>query len=165
MNIRQSKEELDTSIKRCIVALACVFLLYLCSGCSTSPLPDGAFSAKISAPYPPTKLRANQKVLINVVVRNTGNVIWPEYEGSNDKYLLQVGDHWHGETNHVEVFDDGRTYLRNAVRPGEEVAFALLINAPTSPGVYTLALDMVQEKVAWFQEKGSETLKLKVMVE
>jgi len=39
-----------------------------------------------------------------------------------------------------------------------------LITAPKEPGEYVLEVDLVQEQVAWFRDKGSATAKTKVTV-
>jgi hypothetical protein len=40
----------------------------------------------------------------------------------------------------------------------------LQITAPKQPGDYILSLDLVQEQVAWFGDKGSPTTTAKVTV-
>lgn len=40
----------------------------------------------------------------------------------------------------------------------------LLITAPKEPGEYTIELDMVQEAVSWFGDRGSQTTKTRVTV-
>jgi hypothetical protein len=54
--------------------------------------------------------------------------------------------------------------MPNDVAPGAEVERALVVKAPDKEGDYVLELDMVQEGVAWFAQKGSEALKLKIKV-
>ena len=40
----------------------------------------------------------------------------------------------------------------------------LAITAPKEPGNYILEVDLVQEQVAWFRDKGSPTAQTKVTV-
>jgi hypothetical protein len=47
----------------------------------------------------------------------------------------------------------------------EEVKLDLNVRTPVEPGNYILELDMVQEMVSWFKDKGSPTIKLPVQVE
>jgi hypothetical protein len=47
---------------------------------------------------------------------------------------------------------------------GEEADIALPVKAPDKAGDYVLEIDMVQEGVAWFAQKGSEPLKLNIKV-
>jgi uncharacterized membrane protein len=57
-----------------------------------------------------------------------------------------------------------RSGLPRDLRPGEEAEIPLAITAPSAPGDYTLQIDLVQEMVSWFAEKGSEAPKFKVKV-
>jgi hypothetical protein len=50
------------------------------------------------------------------------------------------------------------------LRPGEEVEVPLAISAPTTPGNYILEVDLVQEQVSWFHDKGSPTARTNVTV-
>jgi hypothetical protein len=60
---------------------------------------------------------------------------------------------------------DGRYGLPADLPAGQEVEVPLQITAPAKPGEYYLQLDMVQELVTWFEEKGSPVLKVKVNVQ
>ncbi|MDQ1706845.1 MAG: hypothetical protein QOJ88_56, partial [Pyrinomonadaceae bacterium] len=48
---------------------------------------------------------------------------------------------------------------------GEETTVPLTITAPKTPGEYTLEVDLVQEQVAWFHDKGSASARVKIKVE
>jgi uncharacterized membrane protein len=50
------------------------------------------------------------------------------------------------------------------LKPGEETEVPLVITAPKDPGEYTLEVDLLQEQVAWFSDKGSPTAKAKITV-
>src|SRR5262249_49372214 len=50
------------------------------------------------------------------------------------------------------------------VMPSQELILPLTVTAPDEPGEYILELDMVQEHVAWFKDKGSSTCRLPVVV-
>src|SRR5205807_7586880 len=50
------------------------------------------------------------------------------------------------------------------VAPGEEIELALPVTAPSVPGRYQLELDMVQDGVGWFAQRGSPTLRVPVEV-
>jgi hypothetical protein len=62
------------------------------------------------------------------------------------------------------VNDDGRSPLLFDLRPGDEIELPLTITAPQHEGDYVLEIDMVQEAVSWFGEKGSKTLRSRVRV-
>jgi hypothetical protein len=62
----------------------------------------------------------------------------------------------------MRVRDDARAGLPNDLKPGDEVELSLMVVAPGRSGTYQLELDMVQEVVAWCQDRGSETCRIPV---
>ena len=135
-------------------------------GRATGPMPDGAFKAAISAPDPPTKMRPGEKQTLTVKVKNVGNAPWPAHGRSGDGfYQVNLGDIWFdNQDKRVEKHPYVRSALPGDVKPGDEVEVPLTITAPSAPGDYTLQIDLVQEMVSWFAEKGSSAPKFKVKV-
>jgi hypothetical protein len=62
------------------------------------------------------------------------------------------------------ALDDGRCGLPAPVPPGGEVELELHVTLPARAGRYVLELDMVQEHVAWFGERGSPTARVRADV-
>ena len=62
--------------------------------------------------------------------------------------------HWLSEAGEVTVWDGHRSPLPADVPDGRRVEVAQQILAPNTPGRYTLVLDPVREKVAWFSERN-----------
>jgi hypothetical protein len=56
--------------------------------------------------------------------------------------------------------DDARSILPYDLQPGERAEILLNVRAPDQPGHYVLEVDLAQEKVAWFAQKGSQPLRL-----
>lgn len=135
-------------------------------GRATGPMPDGAFRADINVADPPTRMRPGEKQTLNVKVKNVGNAAWPAHGRSNDGfYQVNLGDTWFDAQNaRIEKHPYVRSPLPADVKPGEEVEVPLTITAPAAPGDYTLQVDMVQEMVAWFADKGGSAPKFKVKV-
>ena len=133
------------------------------------PLPDKAFRAQLTFKDAPTKLRAGQKETVVVRVKNASDVYWwarggePNFNEGN-KFYLALGDLWLQEDGKLLTEMDGRIGLPKDLRPGEEIEVSLLISAPTTPGNYILEVDLVQEQVAWFHDKGSPTARTNVTV-
>lgn len=133
------------------------------------PLPARGFRAQIVLIDPPAKLRVGQKETINVRVKNASDVFWwargGETNDRNDnKFYIAVGDRWLDETGKLLSEMDGRLGISKDMRSGEELELPLLITAPAKPGEYILEVDMVQEQVSWFSDKGSPTARTKVSV-
>lgn len=131
-----------------------------------APLPEKAYKAELSLVTPLTALKAGQKQTINVRVRNASDVLWLVYgTAEGNKYRVAVGDSWLDSSGKVITNMDGRYGLPADLRPAREVEVPLTITAPANPGKYILQLDMVQEGVTWFQDKGSPVLKVNVDVQ
>lgn len=133
------------------------------------PLPDRGFKAQITLPDPPLKLRTGQKETITVKVKNTSDVVWWLRGGeindrADNKFYIALGNHWLDKDGKRTLDLEGHNAIPRDLKPGEETDMTLLITAPSRPGEYTIELDMVQEAVSWFSDKGSPTTKAKVTV-
>ena len=136
---------------------------------AAGPLPDGGFKAQISLPDPPTKLRAGQKEVITVKVKNASDVVWWQRGGEindrpDNKFYIALGNRWLDKDDKLTSETEGHNGITRDLKPGEEAEMTLQITAPKQPGEYTLSLDMLQEGVSWFGEKGSPTTKAKITV-
>src|ERR1051325_3213440 len=122
-------------------------------------LPDNAFKAQITLPSPPAKLRAGQQERVQVHVRNASDIFWwarggEQNDRTDNKFYIAAGDRWL-KPDGTLVADDGRYGLGKDLKPGEETELPLLVTAPKEPGEYILEVDLLQEQVAWFGDKGS----------
>ena len=136
---------------------------------TAGPLPASGFRAEISLPQPPAKLRAGQVEIINIKVKNASNTIWWQRGGettdrTDNMYYIAAGNRWLDKDGKSTSETEGHNGIPKDLMPGEEVEMPLQITAPQTPGEWILNLDMVQEGVAWFGEKGSPTTKVKVTV-
>ena len=133
-------------------------------------LPENGYKASIELIDPPSRLRAGQKETIQVKVKNASEVMWyargaAVNNAPTNKFYIAVGDRWFKADGATLVTDmDGRYGIGPDLKPGEETVVPLLITAPKEPGDYILDIDLVQEQVTWFHEKGSPTAKTKVTV-
>ena len=133
---------------------------------SHAPLSDDAFRATITLPASPSRLRAGQKETLQVVVKNASDYLWPARGESSGKFFLNAGDIWYEARGERLVNNlDGRTTIPHDLYPGEEIQLPLRITVPATPGEYVLEIDMVQEGVAWFKDKGSTPLRIRIKVE
>ena len=129
------------------------------------PLPDNGFKAEITVANPPAQLKVRQRVELAVKVKNASGVEWPMrgHEGDG-KFQVNLGDGWR-TADGKEVKVDQRAFLPRALKPGEQVEIPFVIVAPDKAGDFVVEIDMVQEGVAWFVNKGSVPAKLKIKVE
>jgi hypothetical protein len=132
-------------------------------------LSNNGFKAQITLVDAPQKMRAGEKQTIRLRIKNASEVMWWARGGRvnkrpDNKFYLAAGNRWLNADGSLLTNMDGRYGLPRDLAPGEEAELSLGITAPKSPGDYTLEIDMVQEGVAWFSEKGSPTAKTKISV-
>jgi len=131
---------------------------------ATGPMPDDGFKARLTVANPPTRLAPGEQTTLNVKVRNASTVQWPVSGRPGDGFFqVNLGDHWQDSSGKEAKIDD-RIALPRSLDRGEEVEMQLPVKAPDKPGDYVLEIDMVQEGVSWFAQKGSEPLKLNIKV-
>lgn len=118
--------------------------------------PDG-FRAEITPERPPRSLKAGQRVQLVASVRNIGTETWQR------GMAIKLGNRW-WRRGALAVPDDGRAELPRQLPPGESADFQLTVTAPLRPGTHELELDLVQEGVAWFSERGSRSIRIQVSV-
>ena len=170
-----------------ILAVTCLFLALVCANCggpgsetasnggpqatshgpATGPLTDDAYKAEITTPPLPAKMQRGEKATIVVKVKNLSNVTWPFHGRPTDGYYqVNLGNIWYDNSNKL-ISDHPyvRSGLPNDVQPGQQVEVPLAITAPNKAGDYTLRIDLVQEMVCWFSDKGSRAVNTKVRVE
>jgi len=133
---------------------------------ATGPMLDAAFKATLTLPDPPATMQPGQKQTLNVKVKNASDTVWPARGRLEDGfYQVNLGDVWYDAKGvRIEPHPYVRSGLPNDLQPGQEVEVPLIITAPSAPGDYTLTIDLVQEMVAWFSEKGSTAPKFKVRI-
>ncbi|MBV8859703.1 MAG: hypothetical protein JOZ02_22410 [Acidobacteria bacterium] len=168
-----------------LFAVACLLAL-AAAGCSKSPstantaatpapartpgpLPDAAFKAQLTLPDAPTKLRAGQKETVQVHIKNDSPVFWWSRGGevnerTDNWFYIAAGNRWLKADGSLLTDMDGRYGISKDLKPGEETEIPLAVTAPKEPGEYILEVDLVQEQVAWFSDKGSPTARAKVTV-
>jgi len=134
-----------------------------------SALPNNAFKAAITLIDPPAKLRTGQKETVRVKIQNNSDAIWwargaPVNTRSDNKFYIAAGNRWLKADGSLLTNMDGRYGISKDLAPGQETEVPLVITAPNEAGEYTLEVDLLQEQVAWFSDKGSPTAKAKVTV-
>lgn len=133
-------------------------------------LPVAAFKAQLTLIDPPTKMRTGEKQTILVKVKNASDQLWFARGGEvnknpDNRFFLAVGNRWlKSDEKNLVTNMDGRYGLQKDLKPAEEEQVSLQITAPKDPGEYTLEVDLLQEQVAWFSDKGSPTARAKITV-
>lgn len=132
-------------------------------------LPDEGFKAQITLVDPPAKLRTGQPVVVQVKFRNDSTIFWwsrggPINTRPDNKFYIAAGNRWLKSDGSLLTNMDGRYGISKDLKPGEENEVPLKVTAPKDPGEYILEVDLVQEGVAWFSDKGSPTARAKITI-
>jgi hypothetical protein len=129
------------------------------------PLPEGGYAAEVEVLDPPPDLLPGVPADVKVRVRNISSSSWPAQAQPDGTFKVQLGNHWTDANGRMLVMDDAREPLPFDLQPGRSVELTLTVHTPNTPGDYILLVDMVQERVKWFQDdKNSRPARVKVTV-
>lgn len=133
---------------------------------ASGPLDDDAFRAELAASEVPTVMNPGQTATIIVSLKNVSEYSWASKPNDRALYHINVADIWLQSDARTLVNNmDARSTLPRDLSPGERTEVQLPITAPTTPGNYILEIDLVQEGVAFFKHKGSQTWQTTVKVQ
>jgi hypothetical protein len=134
------------------------------------PLGEADFALELSAKNVPTQWQKNESKQCALRVKNNGNVTLSSI-GSDfkepGKYAIRLSYRWVVAGSSVQSLPgfDNRTALPAAIKPKAEITMKMEIKAPSKPGKYWLEIEAVQELVAWFKDRGSPGIRIKVEVQ
>lgn len=124
-----------------------------------SEIQKNEYNAQIECNVTKLNLKPSEEKIIKVNVKNNGTMVWTPAEKNG------VDLSYHILNNNKAINEGQRASLPGNVETGQEVSLDLKVKAPNQPGKYNLELDMVQENVTWFKEKGSKTFSVQFDVE
>jgi hypothetical protein len=99
-------------------------------------------------------LRAGALATALVEVENAGTATWR----SAGEEGIRLSYHWLDDRGNPIVWDGIRSSFERPVEPGEVVRVGIRVRAVMPPGIYGLALDLVDEGRLWLSELGNEPL-------
>ena len=124
----------------------------------------GQLRAEISLRTPmPEKISPGQTFRADLLIRNTGDTLW-----LGGRFLRRGG-----VTLGVKIFDEtgtvcdefhGEPALPRAIAPNESCTVTIEHASPAAAGRYTLKIDLVDQHICWFEERGSAALYLPLVV-
>jgi len=106
---------------------------------------------------------AGENFVVEAEVRNEAETVWLR-DMRRGRGAVSLGAHLWDESGRLVKHDFGRAPLSRDLAWGEKARFALRLTAPSQPGRYLLRLDMVDDGVAWFAERGSTTAVVRLEV-
>ncbi len=125
-------------------------------------LPEDGFRADLALIDAPVRMEAGSEAMIHVRVGNASGLPWP-HDIPAGRHICLANHWWHAD-GRMAVPDDGRARLPRTLEAGDAVAIPLSVHAPPSPGQYHLEVDLVQERVCWFAQHGSQTARMAIDV-
>ncbi|MFN2493508.1 MAG: glycosyltransferase [Pyrinomonadaceae bacterium] len=127
-----------------------------------SSVPDsrkpGLLRAELALRFPmPPSVEPGAKFKAPVVIKNTGDTLWLTAQTVRAGIVMpgvRILD------QHGKIISElhGHPMLPRAIPPGRSIALDIECPAPATPGPYTVKIDLVDQHVCWFEERGSEPL-------
>jgi SAM-dependent methyltransferase len=99
-----------------------------------------------------------------LTVRNAGDTLWRHEEAPAGGYV-RLGGHLLSDSGEPADWDFFRAPLPCPVPAGRTVSFEAHFRLPDHTGRHLLRLDLVDEGVAWFEQHGSPTTELELLVD
>jgi len=118
-------------------------------------LSDTACRARIASRSGTFRVGVGETLDIEVRVTNASSATWPYRGAADDRYQIKLGGVWIEPANDRRWPDEARGRLPYDLAPGTSTNVSLSMRAPRRPGEYRIALDMIQEGVCWFGDRGS----------
>lgn len=131
---------------------------------SAASLPNAACRARLEIDAPVLAAVAGTAARFDVRVMNASTVAWPASWAAPSAGALLLGGRWLDAKGDRAVGRDARWPIPKSLAPGEEIVLPIAPSAPATPSTYLLELDMIQDGVGWFRERGSEALRRQVRV-
>ena len=123
------------------------------------PLPDDAYSALIAPKCLVCPTAPNSALSVQVTVTDLSDRPWPQEGISLSARFVRVSD-----GTELSGFDN-RFPIGTDFAPHESKQYVIKLTAPAQPGDYRLEVDLVQELITWFSNKGTKRGELAIRVE
>lgn len=125
-------------------------------------LPPDAYRARIEVVDLRGAPSAGAPLEVHLRVTNEGETTWSaDIPGGRH---ICIANHWLDLHGTAVIADDGRTRLPQDLSPGDTCDVRLSVIAPRTSGDYLLEIDLVQERICWFAQRGSHTARVPVSV-
>ncbi len=128
--------------------------------CGAAPISNAIGVSEIVAA--PAKVQANEAFWVEVQIENNSDQVWR----GTPMHPLNLSYHWVDIEGHVSVFDGLRTPTPSSgFFSGLTPMVIAEVIAPGAPGTYQLFPSLVQEGVAWLDQRGLASKGVTIMVQ
>ena len=121
----------------------------------------GAYDVQYDAYDGPVEVRAGTVVDASVQLTNRSWHVWDSLAVDNPVFLSY---HWLDGRGATAIEDGRRSPLPRPLATGDTCRAAIRIECPDAPGRYTLAIDLVHERVTWFSGAGAAPMRIPIRV-
>jgi hypothetical protein len=128
-----------------------------------APLADSGYQVELEVLDPPQIMRPGDERAVSVRVRNLGTATLSGLGAPDGRFAVRLSYQWTGPDGKPRGFNY-RKDLPAAVKPGESIVMSADLQAPSQPGLYRLDLDLVQELIAWFRDRGARPYSTEIAV-
>ena len=128
----------------------------------SGPLTNEGFRAEIKLAGSVPDFHAGVSAKLTVLVKNISAESWPSVGADDGRYLMTVRSRWLKPDGTIVSTSNDAKPIYYGLDPGDVAGLNLSIVAPEIPGLYLLLIDVVQEDVSWFSDRGSPPLTVKV---
>jgi tRNA (mo5U34)-methyltransferase len=131
---------------------------------SSGPVVLSQFYASLRLEAGPTISLAGAHMDFRVIVQNTGAARWTAAAKGSDRGVVRLGAHLLGIDEEVVIWDYWRADLPSDLAPDESATIDIALRAPDTPGNYLVEFDMVIERLSWFEDLGTQTVRGRIEV-
>lgn len=114
-------------------------------------LTENSYKAAIKAPKL-LVMTSGLKKTIDIKLINKSKETWRKTTSSG----ITIGNSWSSINGKTKIYSDGYVPLTSDILPGEEINTNITVTPPSKQGLWLLNIDLIDEGVCWFQEKGSK---------
>jgi len=137
-------------------------------GVPASSVPDSRTPSVLRAEFtlrepPPARVDAGGKLTLALTIRNTGDTLWLNGQTLRAGVVMP-GVIVRDERGDIVSEVHGHPMLPRAIAPGQSSAIDIPCPVPSVAGSYTVTIDLVDQQVCWFAERGSQPLVFSLQV-
>jgi hypothetical protein len=120
--------------------------------------------ARLTLQTAPDQCTPGSDFVMHVLIENSGTAAWLTETVGGERGIVRLGAHLLDENGEEVTWDYGRASLTRGLGPDESELVSIKLQAPITPGGYTVELDMVLEHITWFEDLGTQTIRHKLKV-
>ncbi len=110
------------------------------------------------------QVEPGERVSVALRIENTGDTLWLNGDGNRRGAVMPAVKLIDPASGAVLVERHGEPPLPRVLAPGESALIKMELPQPPAPGEYQVKIDLVAQHVAWFEERGSRPLVLRLVL-